>query len=280
MTHSLYILDDSPWFEWIRLHSTDSTIDFLKHYRPVSPKDMILVTADFQTAGRGQAGNSWESEAGKNLLFGLLFHPREVEANRQFILSQAVALSICETLSDYAEDIRIKWPNDIFVDGKKLGGVLAEMVPLAATPIADGTTGTTDVAAATERVGIVFGIGLNLAVPEDHLPTDKATSLQLVAHGLPDSMTLRDMIAAHLVDGLRSRLADFEADPQREATRAMEEMRPVCWTLGKPCEAHFVDGTTLRGTALELNPDASLTIRDDNGNLHTVRTADVGVLPQ
>ncbi|HRL69781.1 MAG TPA: biotin--acetyl-CoA-carboxylase ligase, partial [Bifidobacterium adolescentis] len=48
----------------------------------------------------------------------------------------------------------------------------------------------------------------------------------------------------------------------------------------KPCEAHFVDGTTLRGTALELNPDASLTIRDDNGNLHTVRTADVGVLPQ
>lgn len=89
MTHSLYILDDSPWFERIRLHSTDSTIDFLKHYRPVSPKDMILVTADFQTAGRGQAGNSWESEAGKNLLFGLLFHPREVEANRQFILSQA-----------------------------------------------------------------------------------------------------------------------------------------------------------------------------------------------
>ena len=71
----------------------------LKHYRPVSPKDMILATADFQTAGRGQAGNSWESEAGKNLLFGLLFHPREVEANRQFIPPQAMALSVCETLS-------------------------------------------------------------------------------------------------------------------------------------------------------------------------------------
>ena len=126
MTHSLYILDDSPWFEWIRLHSTDSTIDFLKHYRPVSPKDMILVTADFQTAGRGQAGNSWESEAGKNLLFGLLFHPREVEANRQFILSQAVALSICETLSDYTEDIRIKWPNDIYWKDKKICGILIE----------------------------------------------------------------------------------------------------------------------------------------------------------
>ena len=130
MTHSLYILDDSPWFEWIRLHSTDSTIDFLKHYRPVSPKDMILVTADFQTAGRGQAGNSWESEAGKNLLFGLLFHPREVEANRQFILSQAVALSICETLSDYAEDIRIKWPNDIYWKDRKICGMLPSSFPV------------------------------------------------------------------------------------------------------------------------------------------------------
>lgn len=87
---------------------------------------MILVTADFQTAGRGQAGSSWESEAGKNLLFGLLFHPREVEANRQFILSQAMALSICETLSDYAEDIRIKWPNDIYWKDRKICGMLIE----------------------------------------------------------------------------------------------------------------------------------------------------------
>ena len=67
--NALYILDDSPWFEWIRLRSTDSTNHFLRHYRPVSPKDMVLATADYQTAGRGQAGNSWEAEEGKNLLF-------------------------------------------------------------------------------------------------------------------------------------------------------------------------------------------------------------------
>ena len=270
-------------FPLVALDETASTNQYLSqlcNQLQESVAELTTVTAEFQTAGKGQRGNTWEAEEGKNLLFSFVLYPSFLEARRQFILSQIVSLAIKEELSRWSDEITIKWPNDIFVDGKKLGGVLAEMVPLAATPIADGTTGTTDVAAATERVGIVFGIGLNLAVPEDHLPTDKATSLQLVAHGLPDSMTLRDMIAAHLVDGLRSRLADFEADPQREATRAMEEMRPVCWTLGKPCEAHFVDGTTLRGTALELNPDASLTIRDDNGNLHTVRTADVGVLPQ
>ena len=251
----------------------------------------MAICADEQTAGRGRLDHQWTSAVGESFIVSLVVSVptaivRDTSVNGwlQMIAGcearNAIIAAIRDCGGPLGKDIVLKWPNDIFVDGKKLGGVLAEMVPLAATPIADGTTGTTDVAAATERVGIVFGIGLNLAVPEDHLPTDKATSLQLVAHGLPDSMTLRDMIAAHLVDGLRSRLADFEADPHREATRAMEEMRPVCWTLGKPCEAHFVDGTTLRGTALELNPDASLTIRDDNGNLHTVRTADVGVLPQ
>lgn len=87
---------------------------------------MILATADFQTAGRGQAGSSWESEAGKNLLFGLLFHPREVEAKRQFILSQAMALSVCETLSGYAKDICVKWPNDIYWKDRKICGMLIE----------------------------------------------------------------------------------------------------------------------------------------------------------
>ena len=193
----------------------------------------------------------------------------------------AIIAAIRDRGSPLGKDIVLKWPNDIFVDGKKLGGVLAEMVPLAATPIADGATGTTDVAAATERVGIVFGIGLNLTDPRRPSANRQG---HVAAAGRAWPARFHD-IARHDPRPIwwtvcDQRLADFEADPHREATRAMEEMRPVCWTLDKPCEAHFVDGTTLRGTALELNPDASLTIRDDNGNLRTVHTADVGVLPQ
>lgn len=125
-TNALHILDDSPWFEWIDLETTESTNHFLKHYRPVSPKDMTLVTTRYQTAGRGQTGNTWESEKGLNLLFSLLIHPREVEANRQFILSQAIALAICEALSEYAEGFCIKWPNDIYWKDKKICGILIE----------------------------------------------------------------------------------------------------------------------------------------------------------
>ena len=159
-------------------------------------------------------------------------------------------------------DIALKWPNDIFVDGQKLGGMLAEMVPIAGCE---------------DRVAIVIGVGLNLAVAQERLPIDKATSLQLIAHDLPDVAVMRDAIAARWVRGLRSRLADFEEDSHREAVRAREAMIPICWTLGKSCEAHFVDGTTLRGKAVALNDDASLTIEDQEGVLHQVSTADVGV---
>ena len=126
MENSLYTLDDSPWFEWVRLASVDSTNNFLKHYRPVCPKEMTLVTAEFQTAGRGQAGHVWESEAGSNLLFSLKCHPRGVEAPRQFVLSQAIALAVCETLSGYAEGFSIKWPNDIYWHDRKVCGMLIE----------------------------------------------------------------------------------------------------------------------------------------------------------
>ena len=124
----------------------------------------------------------------------------------------------------------------------------------------------------------MIGVGLNLAVAQERLPIDKSTSLQLVARNLPDAMVLRDAIAVRWVQGLRSRLAEFEEDPHREAVRAREVMIPICWTLGKSCEAHFVDGTTLRGKAIALNDDASLTVEDQEGVLHRVSTADVGVL--
>lgn len=126
MTDALYTLDDSLWFEWVELSETDSTNNFLKNYHPIEPKEMTLVTATYQSAGRGQQGNSWESEKGKNLLFSLRIHPRMIEANRQFVLSQAISLAICSTLSLYTEDISIKWPNDIYWKDKKIGGILIE----------------------------------------------------------------------------------------------------------------------------------------------------------
>lgn len=99
----------------IRLAETDSTNNYL---REQSAKARLpegsLVIADFQTAGKGQVGNSWESEAGKNLMFSILLYPDFLPANRQFLISQIASLSVKETLEKYTDSVTVKWPNDIY----------------------------------------------------------------------------------------------------------------------------------------------------------------------
>lgn len=99
----------------IRLEETVSTNSYLADLcRKASVTELTSVYTDFQTAGRGQRGNSWESEAGKNLLFSFVVYPDFLEARRQFFLSQVTAIALQEVLSQYAKDITIKWPNDIY----------------------------------------------------------------------------------------------------------------------------------------------------------------------
>ena len=85
-----------------------------------------LVVADDQTKGRGQQGNAWETEKGKNLTFSLLCHPDFILASRQWLLSQCMAVSIQQTLAQYVEGVEVKWPNDIYVGAQKISGTLIE----------------------------------------------------------------------------------------------------------------------------------------------------------
>ena len=90
--------------------------------------DFAVVSAGLQTAGRGQRGNTWSSNAGENLLFSILVRPGEtLEVSKQFLLSQAVALSIHDAMKCYGVDTRLKWPNDIYAGNRKLAGILLEL---------------------------------------------------------------------------------------------------------------------------------------------------------
>ena len=101
-----------------------STNDVLKREHG----DLLAAVAEEQTAGRGQRGNRWYSEAGRNLLFSVLTEPPGVQASEAFILSQAMALAIAVTLEKRLpqREVRIKWPNDIYVAGRKVCGILIE----------------------------------------------------------------------------------------------------------------------------------------------------------
>ena len=107
----------------IHLPQTESTNRYAQSLTTATP---TLITTDYQTSGRGQRGNSWESEAGKNILFSLIIKPIDIPASRQFILCELISVAICDVLSRYVPDIRIKWPNDIYYRDQKLCGILIE----------------------------------------------------------------------------------------------------------------------------------------------------------
>lgn len=114
--------------EIIHLEQTHSTNNYLRNLVEAIriPEEGTVVWADFQTAGRGQQGNSWESAPGENLLFTLLLCPQSIKARNQFIVSQLVSLGILKTLNQLKEGFRVKWPNDIYYHNKKVAGILIE----------------------------------------------------------------------------------------------------------------------------------------------------------
>jgi BirA family biotin operon repressor/biotin-[acetyl-CoA-carboxylase] ligase len=107
------------------LNEVDSTNNEAARHLHEAPHGAVWAAA-YQSAGRGQQENRWESEAGQNLLFSILFRPVRFRAEAQFLLSQAVSLGVCAYLRDEGMPAQIKWPNDIYVGEKKMAGLLLE----------------------------------------------------------------------------------------------------------------------------------------------------------
>ena len=110
----------------IALKETVSTNRYARELPEDESLELTLVTAEFQTAGRGAGTNKWESERGQNLLFSIVAYPKQLLANQMFALSEVTALAICDTLNSYTQGFQIKWPNDIYFGNKKAVGMLIE----------------------------------------------------------------------------------------------------------------------------------------------------------
>ena len=109
------------------IRQTNSTSTLLREQYSDALPNLYTIRTDYQTAGRGQAGNGWESEDGKNLLFSSLLRC-DVAAGEQFYLTMLVSVAMVDMLAQYLpqEGLRIKWPNDIYFGDKKLSGILVE----------------------------------------------------------------------------------------------------------------------------------------------------------
>ncbi len=85
-----------------------------------------VVLARFQKKGKGQQGNGWESESGKNLLASIILYPKFLPAGKQFHISKIISLAIAGVLASEVKNVSVKWPNDIYIGNEKVAGILIE----------------------------------------------------------------------------------------------------------------------------------------------------------
>ena len=177
----------------IHVEETHSTNSLLREWlENESLPACSVIVADFQTAGRGQVGNVWESERGKNLTFSLVLYPQALPVNQQFLISQIAALSVKETLDTYTEGITIKWPNDIYWNDKKICGMLIE-----------------NDLAGHNLLRSIIGIGLNLnqaAFMGDAL--NPVSLWQILRHEVDREVVLRQLL--HRFEAYNQRLQQGE----------------------------------------------------------------------
>ena len=197
------------------------------------PAPAVLVT-DHQTAGRGRLGRAWSAQSGDSLAISVLLRP-VVPRERLGWHSLAAGAAMTEALVGLGVPARAKWPNDVLIDGRKVCGVLAEV-------LADGS-------------GVVIGAGLNHAAAREDLPVPTATSL--AAEGGPTDPDL--LIAAYLsrLLALVGAFEDAGGDPDVSGLRA--RVRSVSDTIGRRVRVSRSAGDAV-GAAVDIDPDGRIVV--------------------
>ena len=174
------------WYQTI-----DSTNSQANRELADAPHGSVWV-ADFQTAGRGQRGNKWESKAAENLTFTILLRPTFLHPSQQFLISQIASLGVLRYLNSKGLEAKIKWPNDIYIGNRKICGMLIE-----------------NSISADKMSASIVGIGLNLNQREFSSDAPNPTSLALETD-IPDNTYNRKEELAELLGYIFTAYSELE----------------------------------------------------------------------
>jgi len=214
------------------------------------------VIASNQTEGRGRLGKSWHSSAGKGLYCSIIVRPRlAVEDYPKITLAAGlgVALAIDRITGVTSQ---LKWPNDIFIEGKKCGGILTESSALNEI---------------IERRYAVIGIGLNLGAGLENFPVDirdKVTSLFLETGKNYDA----ELVFAGICDEILLQLEVFYNDGFQHILTSWKERD---FLLGRVMECVSSEGKIITGVSLGPDAEGQLYVKATDGSVHTVLSGDV-----
>ena len=225
------------------LPSCHSTNEIAQNLLPTGVKEGTVVITDEQTAGKGQAGNTWVSAPGQNLTFSLILQPTFLRPNEQFLITIAVSLGIRDSLEDVLPGaVKVKWPNDIYFNNRKIAGILTENV----------LRGNTFASA-------VVGIGLN--VNQEEFPAGfRATSIKQATGA---DFSLNEMLN-RLLENISASYARLQQGEQPALTESYHQS-----LLGLGQERQFATGAEeftgiIRGTdafgRLQIDRDGEILL--------------------
>jgi len=227
----------APWRVRL-LAETGSTNSDAAETAHLGEPEGLVVIAEHQTAGRGRLGRSWVSAPRAGLWLSVLLRPK-ADVSRWGWLPLLAGVALADTV----EGSRLKWPNDLLLNGRKAAGILAEAI--------GGTA-------------VVVGIGLNVSQADDELPPAvNATSLRM--EGLGEDRTA---LAIDLLTNLRRR---YEADWKG----LHDDYLARCDTVGRRVRALLPGGAELTGEAVSVDSDGRLIVQTDDGHLCPIAAGDV-----
>jgi BirA family transcriptional regulator, biotin operon repressor / biotin---[acetyl-CoA-carboxylase] ligase len=227
----------SIWHDIRVVAETGSTNADLLALAPGGAGEGVLLAAEAQSAGRGRMGRHWVSPPRAALMFSVLLRPAGVPAALRGWVPLLTGVAVASALSAQAAiDARLKWPNDVLVNGAKLAGILAEQSGDA----------------------IVVGTGINVSASRDELPGPAATSLTLEGAACTD----RDLLLARVLTELEFwYLAWVGARGDASGCGLRQEYQRRCATLGRQVRVSLPGGTVVTGTASEVDDTGRLVVR-------------------
>lgn len=230
--------------------SVTSTNTLLKEMAEKGAADGTVVIAESQTAGKGRMGRSFFSPAGTGIYISVLVRS-ETEAEKAVLITARAAVAACRTIEKLTDKFpQIKWVNDIFSEGKKVGGIL------------------TEAAAVKEKIRYaVMGIGINVFVPAEGFPAEiKDTAGAICEETITD---LREKTAAEFLNFFSS-LSDYDI--------VFEEYKKRSLVLGRKAEiVNTATGSFYPATVLDIDPKCRLVIEDGNGEIKTLSSGEIRI---
>lgn len=205
--------------------------------RANSDGEFFVLATDFQTAGRGRLDRRWEAEAGSSVMASILLKPTFNDQTGIGWLSLLAALAINRAIASFGVTSRIKWPNDVLIEGKKVSGILAEV--------------------SLDLSTVVLGFGINVSQTEPELPGENATSLWLAS----GKQINRDALLAKVIENIRSLYGELVlAEGNADASGLRQASLVVSATVGQQVSVELPAGTNAVGLAKDIDSGGRLVI--------------------